>query len=96
MSTPNIILNNLMTPSPPAHNIESPVEDASTVKQPLERFPMLTIGSNSELKILHSFAELPPAKIYSLPVSVWLMNLEQNTLQLSPSLNIPDPFQSTS
>lgn len=59
-----------MTPSPPAHSTESPVTDESQVKVPLEKSPILTIGSSSSLNILISLVTPPPASIYWFPVSV--------------------------
>ena len=75
-----------MTPSPPAHKNESPVEDQSHVKQPLEKPPTLTIGSSSGSNILHSLVTPPPAIMYSLPESECIMNLAQKILQPSLSL----------
>lgn len=89
-----MILNSLTTPSPPAHKKESPEADTSQVKHPLENPPILTIGSSSLLKTLHSFVTPPPAMMYSLPVSMCFKNLDQKTRQDSLPLNTPFPFQS--
>ena len=94
MSTPNISLNRRITPSPPAHKIESPMGELSQVKHPRENSPIFTIGSSSGLNNLISLVTPPPARIYSLPVSVWVKNFAQNILQCSLSLKIPVPFQS--